>query len=290
LTIGEAVGRAEAILTRAGIAEARLDAELLLAQLLGIDRGALFLARREPLAGDLARRYEERVARRGQRVPLQHVTGEQEFFGLTFRTDARALVPRPETEGLVERGLALQLAAGSRVAELGAGSGCVIVTLAVKRRDLQLHAIERSAAALGLARENAARHGVEGRIEWIEGDFARPPASWSGRMDAVLANPPYVRESDWDSLDPEVRDHDPREAVVAGPTGYEAHRTVLEASRRILCPGGTLLLEIGLGQEDVVLDWMRIEGFAALEARRDLRGIPRILVGRLGKSGEGGES
>jgi release factor glutamine methyltransferase len=247
------------------------------------------LRRSERLAGHLGERYRERIELRSRRVPLQHVTGEQEFHGLTFRIDARALVPRPETEGLVDRALELRLPPQSAVAELGAGSGCVVVTLARERGDLCLHAIERSPAALGLARENAERHGVASRIDWVEGDFAAAPDSWSGRMDAVLANPPYVSESEWESLDPEVRDHDPKEALVAGPTGYEAHRRVVDVSRRLLRPGGWLLLEIGAGQERTGLDLLRAGGFSALEVRRDLRGIPRILAGRLEHEGEGNE-
>ena len=172
-TIGDALRAGTARLERAGVGAARHDAELLLAHLLGTDRGGLFLRRGDTLDGRIAQRYSGWIRRRAGREPLQHVTQVQEFYGLSLLTDRRALVPRPETEGLVEAALGLAPASGARVVDLGTGSGCIVVALAVVRPDLRIHALDRSPTALALARENAARHEVEARIEFVEGDLYR---------------------------------------------------------------------------------------------------------------------
>jgi release factor glutamine methyltransferase len=275
-TIGEALSEGSARLERAGVPVARHDAELLLATLLGTDRGGLFLRRRETLEGRTAQRYSGWIGRRAGREPLQHVTQVQEFFGLSLLVDRRALVPRPETEGLVQA--VLDLAPLRRVVDLGTGSGCIAVALAVERKDLRIHALDRSPAALALARRNAARHAVETRIEFVEGDLASPPESWRGTVDLVVSNPPYVSETSWRTLEPEVREHDPREALVAGPTGLEAYRALAPPSFALLKPAGHLVLELGDGQAEAVRAIVARAGFEVLQVRPDLRGIPRVLV------------
>lgn len=277
-TIDDALSAGTARLERAGVSAARNDAELLLAQLLGTDRGGLFLRRGETLDGGIAQRYSGWIGRRAGREPLQHVTQVQEFYGLSLLADRRALVPRPETEGLVQAALGLLPASGARVADLGTGSGCIVVALAVERPDLRIHALDRSPAALALARENAARHDVGARIEIVEGDLACPPESWWGTMDLVVSNPPYVSEEDWRALEPEVREHDPREALVAGPTGLEAYRTLAPSSFGLLRPAGHLVLELGDRQAESVRAIVVRAGFDVLEVLGDLRGIPRVLV------------
>ncbi len=277
-TIGDALSAGTARLERAGVSAARHDAEQLLAQLLATDRGGLFLRRGETLDDKIARRYSGWIRRRAGREPLQHVTQVQEFYGLSLLADRRALVPRPETEGLVQAALRLAPASGARVVDLGTGSGCIVVALAVERPDLRFYALDRSPAALALARENAARHDVEARIEIVEGDLACPPDSWRGTVDLVVSNPPYVSEADWRALEPEVREHDPREALVAGPTGLEAYRALAPASFALLRPAGHLVLELGDRQAESVRAILARAGFDVLEVRPDLRGIPRVLV------------
>jgi len=277
-TVGGALARATEALRGAGVEPARANAELLLAHLLETDRGGLLVRRHESLHGDLAARFATWVERRAAREPLQHVTGVQEFHGLEFGTDRRALVPRPETEGLVDLALGCELPAGARVADLGTGTGCIAITLAVKRPGLVVDALDRSEDALALARENARRHGVEDRIRLTAGDFARPPAGWRGAMHLVVSNPPYVAAREWESLEPEVRAHDPRAALVPGPTGYEAYRVLAPVSHELLRPRGRLLLELGDGQADEVRDLVRRAGFGELSVTRDLRGIERVLA------------
>jgi release factor glutamine methyltransferase len=277
-TIGQRLVDAASRLQRAGVSEARLNAELLLADLLCTDRGGLLIRRFEPLERTAAERFEHWLRRREAREPLQHITGTQEFRGLPFRVDRRVLVPRPETEGLVDAALELDLPRRSRVVDLGTGSGCLAVTLAVERRDFRLYALDRSQCALDVARCNAQRHGVEERIEFQQADLATPPQRWRGQMDLVLSNPPYVSLSEWQGLEPEVRDHDPREALVAGPSGLEAHRALVLAAFDLLRPDGVLISEIGHGQAEAVTELADAAGFRGIELRSDFQSIPRVLV------------
>jgi release factor glutamine methyltransferase len=226
----------------------------------------------------VASRYALWVRRRAGREPLQHVTGTQEFYGLALKTDRRALIPRPETEGLVEAALACDLPHGARVADLGTGTGCIAVALAVARPHLVVDAVDLSPEALALARENAARHGVASSVRFTQGDFAAPPTTWSGVMHLVVSNPPYVSEPAWETLEPEVRDHDPRAALVAGPTGLEAYAALAPPSFALLRPGGRLVLELGDAQADGVRAIVTGAGFEAVDVRPDLRGIDRVLV------------
>jgi release factor glutamine methyltransferase len=277
-TIGEALATAAATLREAGVDEPRANAELLLAQLLRTDRGALVALRRDPLDPAAAERYAAWVRRRATREPLQHVTGVQEFYGLEIRTDHRALVPRPETEHLVETALGLGLDEGARVVDAGTGTGCIAVALAVARPDLVVEALDVSADALDLARENATLYGVERRIRFTLGDLRRPPSDWRGAIDLVVSNPPYVSEAEWRTLEPEVRDHDPRDALVAGPTGLETYAVLVPAAFDLLRPGGHLVIELGYGQAGRVRETVARCGFDAVEVRKDLRRVDRVLV------------
>jgi len=285
-SIGQRLTEAISALENAGVPEARLNAELLLADLLGTDRGGLLVRRREPLKPALAERYEVMLRRRAGREPLQHILGAQEFYGLSFRVDRRVLIPRPETEGLVDAALALDLPRRARVVDLGTGSGCLAVALAVERRDLRVAGLDCSPEALEVARHNARRHAVDDRIDFREGRIARPPEEWRGAMDLVVSNPPYVSEQDWNGLEPEVRDHDPREALVAGPTGLEVFEELLPAAFGLLRPDGVFIAEIGCGTESAVGSLAATAGFRAIDVRPDLRGIPRVLVAERGADRE----
>ena len=262
----------------AGVEDPRRNAELLLADLLGVDAGGLFLRRGTAMDPNLARRYAGWIERRAHREPFQHITGRQEFYGLSFRVDRRALIPRPETEGLVDAVLNLSLPDHGRVVDLGTGSGCIAVALAVSRSDLGVCALDRSDEALVLARSNARALGVERRIEFRRGDLADPPSEWRGSIHAVVCNPPYVSEAEWAELEPEVRDHDPREALVPGPTGLEAYRQLAPAAFALLCDGGSLVLELGAGQAAEVTELSQAAGFRKMAIHPDLNGIERVLV------------
>lgn len=268
-------------LLAAGVPDAALDAEWLLAEVLGTDRGGLFARRADPVPEGAAARYDALLARRETREPLQHVLGHQEFWGRRFVSDARALVPRPETEGLVEAALdALDAGAELFVADLGCGSGCILISLLLERPAWRGRALDRSAAALDQARENARLHGVEDRVDWARDDLDAAPGPWRRTCDAVVCNPPYVAQDEWERLEPEVRDFDPYAALVPGPTGFEAYRALFPAAAALLRPGGFLAVELGDGQSAPVSELARRAGFRAVRLRDDLRRVPRVLTAR----------
>ncbi len=277
-TLGSMLDDAIARLEHAGVPGARREAEALLAHVLGRDRGVVVARRRDPMPPEAAEAFEALLLRRERREPFQYLTGEQEFFGLSFLVDSRVLVPRPETEGVVEAALALPPPKGGRVADLGTGSGCIAIAVAVARPDLEVLAVDASIDALDVARENAARLGAAERIDLLLADFASLPASRDGSFDAVLSNPPYVAEEEWEGLSPEVRDHEPRIALVPGATGLEAYGAVARAAARLLRPGGALVVELGFKREAGACAAVEGAGFRDLRVLPDLRGIPRVLV------------
>ena len=249
-----------------------------MAWVIGCDRGGVVARRPDPLEAARASCFDGLVSRRERREPFQYLTGEQEFRGLSFLVDRRVLVPRPETEGLVGAALDLRLPSGAAVADLGTGSGCIAVSLAVARPDLRLYALDLSAESLEVARENAARHGVAHRVSFLLGDLADPRGEWLGRMDAVVSNPPYVSELEMEGLAPEVREHEPGMALVSGPTGLEAYQALAPGAYRLLRPGGALLLELGFLRETGARRAVEDSGFLNVAVRSDPRGIPRVLI------------
>lgn len=271
--------RAAAFLQRAGIPDARLEAELLLGWCLGVDRGGLVARRRQPVADGPGAEFADALARRAGREPLQHITGAQEFHGLAFRVDRRVLIPRPETEGVVDAVLELAPPRGT-VADLGTGSGCIAITVAVKRPDLRVCALDIDADALDVARHNAARHAVGDRIDFVPGTMASPPADWLGAVDVVASNPPYVSDAEWRDLQPEVRDHEPRVALVPGRTGLEAYRAMAPAVFALLRVGGVTVVELGHDSEVGAREAFAGAGFVDLAVQDDLAGIPRVLTAR----------
>ena len=285
-SVGELLRAAQLLLSEAGVHAPRAEAERLLAARLVCDLGQLIARRERTLDANERSEYEDWVRRRVRREPHQHIVGRWEFHGLELTVDRRALIPRPETEGVVDAALGLDLPMGAAVADLGTGSGCIAVALAVRRSDLALFALDRSAAALELARENAERHGAAERIRFERADFAAPPATWRAAMHAVVSNPPYVAAAAWEQLEPEVRDYDPREALVPGPSGLEAYHALAPAACNLLRPGGQLVLELGHGQADAVRAILVSSGFDAFVVHADLQGIPRVLVARRSARGD----
>lgn len=245
------------------------------------DRGGVAARLRDPLGDGASARFARFLESRERRVPLQHVTGFQEFRGLRIAVDPRVLVPRPETEEVVEAALGfLPEDAEGPVADLGTGSGCIAVALAVERPRLRVLALDRSAEAVEVARSNAERHGTSDRIELSVGDFAAPPPSWRSRVTLVVSNPPYVSRAEWEGLAPEVREHEPRAALVPGETGHEAYAALAPAALDLLVPGGVLVLELGWKSAAAAAESVARAGFRGIEIRPDLAGIARILVAR----------
>ena len=274
----KALDAAVARLAAAGIERPRDEALRLLALVLGTDRGGVLARRPDPLAPAAVERLDALLARREAREPFQYLTGEMEFCRLTLAVDPRVLIPRPETEEVVETVLALPPPENGTLADLGTGSGCIAVAVAVARPDLEVLALDASPEALAVARDNARRHGAG--VVFAQGDFAHPPAEWMGRVDVVVSNPPYVAQAEWERLEPEVRVHEPRAALVPGETGLEGYAALMPAAFRLLRPGGSLVLELGWKSAAPVRTLALECGFQGLHIHDDDRGIPRILEAR----------
>ena len=235
--------------------------------------------------GPAEARYRDLVARRAARHPLQYLTGIQEFWSLSFKVTPAVLIPRPETEGIIEAFLRLCDAPDPVVLDVGTGSGCLAVTVARELPGARVFAGDLSEAALAVARENAAAHGVAARIDFRRGDLFGPfrgsghGTDLSGRVDFILTNPPYLGDDEFPGLMPEVRDHEPRGALSAGPDALAVHRRLARECAEFLKPGGHLIAEMGLGQEAALRALYggqpRLEVTAVLP---DLAGIPRVLV------------
>ena len=259
----------------------RLDAEVLLAHVRGCPRIALYTAFDTPVADAERGRFRELVKRRGEGEPVAYLVGSREFFSLPFIVTKDVLIPRPETEGLVVRTIdLLKDAAAPRIIDVGTGSGAIAVTLAKQLPRAMIVATDISPAALAVAKANAERHGVADRIEFVECDLLADPRT-AGPWDVIVSNPPYVREDEYPALPRDVREHEPKSALVAGPTGAEiVARLAAEAAER-LAPGGWLLVEIGPSTVAAAEPAIAAQpGLTAGPTLKDMAGLPRIVQAR----------
>ena len=279
LTVGALLERSTRKLVEAGVPAARADAIALLSHALGVDRGGVIARTPDPVDADVARRVAALIDARAGRRPLQQILGTLEFHGLSLEIADGVLIPRPETEGLVDAVLEADLPERARVADWGTGSGCIAVALAVARPAWSVTAIDLAPEALALARRNAQRHGVLERVRVLAADF-REPAAEPGSLDAVVSNPPYVAEAEWRALEPEVRDHEPALALVPGPRGDEAYAALVPRAHAVVVPGGLLALELGWTSEADVRRIVEAAGFGTIRVVPDLQGIPRVLTAR----------
>ncbi|GJD47666.1 Release factor glutamine methyltransferase [Methylobacterium crusticola] len=281
-TRAEARARAAAILARHGIGTAALDARLLLEECLGLRPTDLVLGAERPIGAEGARRLAQGLARRCAGEPVARIAGAWEFWGLPFRLCPATLVPRPDTETLVEAALALARPGPLRLLDLGTGSGCLLVALLSEWPRATGLGIDRSPAALATARANAARNGVAARAAFAAGDWGAALAG--GRYDVVVANPPYIATARIDDLAEEVRAHDPHLALDGGPDGLAAYRVILAQAAGgpdgpgLLAPEGRLLVEIGYDQEDALRALAPAAGLRVEAVRRDLAGHPRVVA------------
>ncbi len=270
-------------LTRAQVPSPRLNAELLLMFTLGCDRAYLYSHPERDLSAGEQARYEAVLAERSGGVPAQYITGHQEFWGMDFLVTPAVLIPRPETEHVIETVLELESAGRSarpaqalKIVDVGTGSGCVALALAKELPQAEIHATDVSRAALELAHANAARHQLEERIQLHETDLLRGLAR--GTFDFVVSNPPYIGESEEDQVQLEVRKFEPRTAVFAGRTGLEIIERLIPQAREVLRPRGWLVMEVsGRIASDVrrlLADWGEVR------LTNDLQGIPRVVSAR----------
>jgi len=279
-TIAGAVDRGRALLAAAGIDAAGLEACVLLEHAAGFDRAALLARGRETAEPSVVERYERLLAERARRIPLAYVTGEREFWSLRLRVDRRVLVPRPETETLVEAALE-RIGPGARVADVGTGSGAIVIALALELGSGTFLATDRSAAAIEVARANAAAHGLARNIEFLAGDLLAPLAAHAGLLDALVSNPPYIPTAELEELQPEVRDFEPRAALDGGSDGLALIGRIIAGAPSLLRCGGWLLLEIGAGQAEPVRALLLGTGrYEDILTRCDLAGIERVVLAR----------
>lgn len=285
MTLVEAINDASKQLLAAGITTDRRDVELLLCHTLGRDRAWLLAHIREPLSDEHSGIFKQTIDRRVQREPLQYITGNQEFWGLDFAVTPDVLIPRPETELIIEAVLGFSKKDQElTIIDLCTGSGCIAVSLAKELRAARVFATDKSRKALDVARENAHRYGVSDRIRFLEGDLFGPLDELDiiGQADITVANPPYVPSGDYSTLQAEVRDYEPKMALVAGPDGTEIHQRILDEAPHFLKSNGHLIMEMGIGQSGALVHSIRETGaFAVPDVLRDLAGIERVIVAKI---------
>jgi len=260
--------------------ESALDARLLAQAVLGWDATRILTSGDELEPSAFAAQYDELISRRAHREPLSYITGTREFWNLSFEVSPAVLIPRPETEGLVEavNELFPDHQAPLRIADVCTGSGCVAVAIAFDRPNAHVAAADHSAAALDIARRNAVRHAVTDRVECIRGDLLQP---LTGTFDAIVANPPYVPIGARTALQPEVRDFEPETALFAGADGLAIIRRLVSESPARLTPDGYLIFEFGDGQETAVDELISASGgLRMVDIKHDLQGIARIAITR----------
>jgi release factor glutamine methyltransferase len=272
--VREALSAATDAFTAAGVDTPRLDAEVLLAEATGWDRAKFAAEPEASVDPPSARRFGEMVRRRIRREPVAYIVGRKAFRNIELAVDGRVLIPRPESELLVDIALELK---PQVVLDVGTGSGAIALAVADELPDCEVIATDTSEDALELARENAERLGLADRVAF---ELGTVPAG--RRFDLVLANLPYVREDELDSLQPEIREYEPRRAVLAGADGLEAIAVVAAAAYAALTENGALALEVGAGQAGAVAELLVDLGFMQVEGRQDLAQIPRVVLGRMG--------
>ena len=284
-------------LTAAGTGSPRLNAEVLLMFTLGCDRAYLYAHAERELSAEEQGRYQAALEERARGKPAQYITGHQEFWGLDFLVSPAVLIPRPETEHVVETVVELARApafpAGPprerplKIVDVGTGSGCIALALAKELPGAEIVAVDISAAALELARANAARLQLEQRVSFLESNLLAaflppaflPPASSGGaaaEFDFIVSNPPYVGSSQPEKVQREVREFEPKVAVFAGESGLEVYRQLIPQARERLAPGGWLVMEIGFSMEAAVRDLLT--AWQEVRVTHDLQGIPRVVA------------
>lgn len=281
MTVLEAIQRSSEFLARKGVESSRLNAELLLAEVLKIPRMRLYLDFERPLGQTDVDALRALVVRRSRREPLQHILGQASFCGLDFKVTGDVLVPRPETELLAERAWEFLAHVDGRplVLDYGTGSGCLAVTLAVRVSSARITAVDISAAALGIARENARAHGVEGRIDFVEDDGLK---QLTPGFTLIIGNPPYIPSGEIAELAPEVKDFDPHLALDGGDDGLEHYRRLALRARECLAPGGKIMLEFGDGQGPDIKQIFQEQNWVVEALVEDYNRKPRIIVAAAG--------
>jgi len=281
MTVREHLTAAAAVLKEAGMDTCRLDAEVLLAHVLRVERQELLLRPHLELAEEAAERFRQAVARRCGHEPVAYIVGEKEFWSLSLLVNRHVLIPRPDTENLVEEALRFISSHGLppfRILEIGTGSGAVSVALAAAREDIRVTATDISADALEVAMANAARCGVAGRIDFICCSLFD---GLSGTFDMIVSNPPYITDDEFAELPEDVRGYEPPAALRGGPDGLGFHREIIAGAVGRLRPGGLLAMEMGAGQRPALEETLRAAAaYDRVQCRRDYAGMDRVILAR----------
>ncbi len=281
MTILEALAAATATLAKAGVPDPSLDAEALLRHVTGWDRATVLVQPRQSLDAGQESRFLALVEERSRRRPLQHLLGTQAFWRHDFRVTPDVLIPRPETEVLVEAAIQrLRPLDEPTIVDVGTGSGCIALSLAAELPLAVVHGVDVSASALSVARDNAERLGLSGRVTWHQGDLLSPVLALRDRINMIVSNPPYVDRADAPSLAPEVRDHEPPLALFPPGDAYAVYRRLIPEALPLLAPGGWLLLEVGQHMSEGVSALCNDAGLEVQAVLPDLQSIPRVVVAR----------
>ncbi len=279
VSIGEALQKGSEALNQAGVPESRKEARSLLAHVLGVDWAVLITDPERPVADAAFSRFQELVSRRMTGEPAQYITGTQDFYGRRFEVNPDVLIPRPETEGLIETVVPLVSSANSQfwVCDVGTGSGCIAITLVCEKRFAHAIGVDISETALEVAKRNAKAHNVTNRVSFIQSDCfdALTPKI---TFDLIVSNPPYVSAKVLRGLQREVRDHEPRVALTPGDDGMAIIRRLINEAPPFLNPGGHLVIEIGFDQSEKIAGLFDPEVWELLRIEPDLQQIPRIVV------------
>ncbi len=278
LSIREIKERTETFFKEKGVPNPKLDTDILIAHSLGIKRLDLYLDLERPLTEAQLGELRPLVKRRADREPLQYIVGTTEFYGLSLKVDKRALIPRHETEELVDLIIEQQEAPPRRILDLGTGSGALALALASKYSEAAVTAIDQSAEALALASENAQQLGLADRINFLEGNWWSPLGN-DPTFDLIVSNPPYLTEAEMKTAEPEVIEHEPHSALVAGTDGLDDFRILLEGTPKFLANGGLLAMETGIAQSEALTDLAKQVGLTG-HSIGDLSGRPRFFFVR----------
>jgi release factor glutamine methyltransferase len=265
-------------LAAAGLDQPRREAWLLLGHVMARSRAGLMAAADESVPRDVAAQAETLVERRARGEPLAYLVGEKEFWSLALRVTPAVLIPRPDSETVVEAALAaLPSGPAARILDLGTGSGCLLLAILSERPRVFGIGVDLSPAALDVARANAGQLGLASRTGFLASNW---DAALAGSFDLIVSNPPYIRTDDLAALPRGIREYEPRRALAGGSDGLDAFRAIVGGASRLLRRGGWLGLEVGAGQADAVVAMLRAAGFVDLDKRRDLAGIDRCVSGR----------
>lgn len=261
------------------IQDAFMEAEYLLMYVLDCNRKEILLDPDKVLSNEKVMRFTDFIYRRGRREPAHYIIGEVEFCGLIFKINKDVLIPRPETESLVEEAIGLSLKEVT-VLDLCTGSGCIAISIAKGLPAGRVYAVDISEGAVNIAKENAERNGVEDRITFLAGDLfkAMEGIGMEGKFDLIVSNPPYVSKIEMEALQPEIKDYEPVLALYGGEDGLDFYRKIIHEAPRYFSPSGILIMELGYGMADVVRDLLEKEGcYNRVEIKKDIAGIDRII-------------